>query len=578
MAIKIRKDGVVQDLVINANEVRVLDTDGNFRSKNLETVLKELNMNGGSGGGTGTGGSGYPKDAEYVYVKDSEPDMDGVWFDESDVSSQPIVGENSVVKAIREYIDTDVKAIVAKNDNIVKDVKEKVGDKLDIVSQLSGNNIIRNGSLDFWVNEQTTDCTDKNVEMAKYFHVVGEQSVVVDSAKDVEGLRVTFRNEISNTSNIRSYLDVDFVRSLIGKTLTFSAEYFSEWNDNWDDSVYCFIQDGAIHTDIISTTTIELGNKWKRRIVTFRINNVPNEATEFHIQWFRGNNKNLFGYHLFKNFKLELGEKATNFEFKRPDQRIADTFPYNEVISNPNLLINGDFQVWQRGTSFTNVAVGNYQADRWMVVSTDGNYLATVTKVSDGLRIEQSDAGCVIRQYIEEDLYNKIKDKTLTMSKSVDGIITIDKIKPTNSNGKYFFEIGIGRNVTINWIKIEIGSVATPFVPRPYGEELALCQRYYERSNHMVRGLIGAELVRLSFDVQYKQTKRTAPTLKIYGLNNEEGVVMGKIGTPINFPVRIYRNDVDAFGCIDVIDNKGQNFVSGETFELAGWEADAEIY
>ena len=112
MAIKIRKDGVVQDLVINANEVRVLDKDGNFRSKNLETVLKELNMNGGSGGGTGTGGSGYPKDAEYVYVKDSEPDMDGVWFDESDVSSQPIVGDNSVVKAIREYIVNAIDLII----------------------------------------------------------------------------------------------------------------------------------------------------------------------------------------------------------------------------------------------------------------------------------------------------------------------------------------------------------------------------------------------------------------------------------------------------------------------------------
>ena len=29
------------------------------------------------------------------------------------------------------------------------------------------------------------------------------------------------------------------------------------------------------------------------------------------------------------------------------------------------------------------------------------------------------------------------------------------------------------------WIKLEYGETATPFVPRLYAEELALCQRYY---------------------------------------------------------------------------------------------------
>ena len=539
MAIKIRKDGVVQDLVINANEVRVLDKDGNFRSKNLETVLKELNMNGGSGGGTGTGGSGYPKDAEYVYVKDTEPDMDGVWFDESDVSSQPIVGDNSVVKAIREYIDTDVKAIVDKNDKIVQDIKENVGDKLDVVSQLSGNNIIRNGSLDFWVNEQTTDCTDKNVEMAKYFHVVGEQSVVVDSAKDVEGLRVTFRNETSNTSNIRSYLDVDFVRSLIGKTLTFSAEYFSEWNDNWDDSVYCFIQDGAINTDIISTTTIELGNKWKRRIVTFRINNVPNEATEFHIQWFRGSNKNLFGYHLFKNFKLELGEKATNFEFKRPDQRIADTFPYNEVISNPNLLINGDFRNPINQRSQTSYNHG-YTIDRWALWN-----LNTNLTINNGYCTLSGEYDIIVQhlenppQYSNQTVTLSVRirsnggsSRTVLFSDEV-GYIINQIIDDTNGEfvtvsvtGKIpnlttqarltvSIEGAGGSSVDIEWAKLELGSVATPFVPRLYAEELALCKRYYFRNRW--KSLRCIEVIReyiSTAEYNYPVQMRIAPTVR----------------------------------------------------------------
>ena len=28
--------------------------------------------------------------------------------------------------------------------------------------------------------------------------------------------------------------------------------------------------------------------------------------------------------------------------------------------------------------------------------------------------------------------------------------------------------------------KLEVGSVVTPFIARPYGEELALCQRYFQ--------------------------------------------------------------------------------------------------
>ena len=36
------------------------------------------------------------------------------------------------------------------------------------------------------------------------------------------------------------------------------------------------------------------------------------------------------------------------------------------------------------------------------------------------------------------------------------------------------------KNVLIGDIQLELGSVATPFEQRPYGMELALCQRYYQ--------------------------------------------------------------------------------------------------
>ena len=71
-------------------------------------------------------------------------------------------------------------------------------------------------------------------------------------------------------------------------------------------------------------------------------------------------------------------------------------------------------------------------------------------------------------------------------------------------------------------VQIEVGDTATDFEHRPYGEELALCQRYYERSN--TTG--GSETHRIAinkantsssyyFAIPYKATKRALPTITI---------------------------------------------------------------
>ena len=66
-------------------------------------------------------------------------------------------------------------------------------------------------------------------------------------------------------------------------------------------------------------------------------------------------------------------------------------------------------------------------------------------------------------------------------------------------------------------VQLEVGSVATPFEHRSYGEELALCQRYYEK--RVVRaassswGLSSSETLNRTFTV----TKRAAPTISYTG-------------------------------------------------------------
>ena len=88
----------------------------------------------------------------------------------------------------------------------------------------------------------------------------------------------------------------------------------------------------------------------------------------------------------------------------------------------------------------------------------------------------------------------------------------------------------------ITGVQLELGTVATDFEYRSYGEELALCQRYYSQSATL-SGLTGA-FVFTGFNTteawggnHFPVTMRTTPTVAIY---NNAGTAGGchKIGSP----------------------------------------------
>lgn len=161
---------------------------------------------------------------------------------------------------------------------------------------------------------------------------------------------------------------------------------------------------------------------------------------------------------------------------------LADTEEKTAALSNPNLLINGGFAVWQRGESFTvprtGTGAGQYTADRWRVWANEdsagGNLV--VTKVDGGLHVEASGAGIATYRFEEADA-KKLTGKTVTLSRSVDGVVS-SETQSFPANGT--FNVPLPASGTLNWVKLELGGEATPYVPKGYGEELAACMRYYQ--------------------------------------------------------------------------------------------------
>ena len=94
----------------------------------------------------------------------------------------------------------------------------------------------------------------------------------------------------------------------------------------------------------------------------------------------------------------------------------------------------------------------------------------------------------------------------------------------TNTTSQTDLAATTGATFQITGVQLEVGSVATPFEHRSYGEELALCQRYFERKLYNANGYITTMAnwndVSHYGGIGFEVTKRANPSMSTSAVAN----------------------------------------------------------
>jgi len=137
----------------------------------------------------------------------------------------------------------------------------------------------------------------------------------------------------------------------------------------------------------------------------------------------------------------------------------------------------------------------------------------------------------------------------------------------------------------VTGVQLEVGSQATPFEHRSFGEELSLCQRYYETHNHLTTAKTtdgsvtsywstitsnDSNTLVVSTGIVYKVPKRASPTVTIY--NSSDTTTASRVNAQgTERTVSATYGGPSALTRIYVTGASSGNYV---TFN---WEAEAEL-
>lgn len=199
-------------------------------------------------------------------------------------------------------------------------------------------------------------------------------------------------------------------------------------------------------------------------------------------------------------------------------------------FSNPNLLINPDFKINQRGA--TNYTSNGYTVDRWKI-----NF-GTVKTSSSGITVTLNSKGQFIQQFentlsgtytatikvtsITGDCILFIGSHSLQLNKA--GTFTITENGSIAGISLYKSTAGTC-TINVEYIKLEQGSVSTPFVAPDYATELTKCQRYFM---YLPSSMTGYRFsTEIYVYIENLDKMRTDGTIGITGNNDDTNLLFG---------------------------------------------------
>lgn len=208
-----------------------------------------------------------------------------------------------------------------------------------------------------------------------------------------------------------------------------------------------------------------------------------------------------------------------------------------------NRIINGAFVINQRGyTSGTNLASGSYGFDRWKsgftntsLTFTAGSQSTTVTISASGVlqqivERENMPAGTYILSWTGTAT-GRVYNSGGTAPAYAASPITVTLDGTANVVVEF---TASGSTKTLGLVQLEAGTVYSPFEYRHRGEEIDLCQRYYQRfggqvaADVILAGYVPASAVLqgyLIYPIELRATPTIAQRVGTWAVTNSCGQI-----------------------------------------------------
>ena len=302
---------------------------------------------------------------------------------------------------------------------------------------------------------------------------------------------------------------------------------------------------------------------------------------------------------------LVVQEEVSTAQGDIDDHKAAEN-PHGIVVPPPgrvNLLLNGDFRIWQRGEYFEDITTYDaYTSDRWTSFADEGSF--SVGKPTEGgfnFVTSESASASALGQYIENPVFLR-GGSSLTLSFDIEWITlpslcnfrifwtkednstegTVAETEVALEDGKQVLSIDLeaapdedhknikcdfycqgGVNYVINNIQLSEGPTEYPFERTHIAEELALCERYF----HKMSAKLQYSPLTIPVGQYYQQrysfptSMRISPTITFEDGGGGGGVI-----------------DFHSYNKTGVIFRKESNYAGGDnTLLISALEADAEI-